>query len=155
VTVLLIYAHATSVFTVAALDVATLTYLWLRRSGWVPVLWLLAVNVVIGVLVIPVLWAIVQQTGRSDLAWIEKPAWPTPGILGIRVDGGENVYSPIARTRRRIITHHTTRGGGGVSSGVLRGRWRQFDPRGAGSRGRAGGGSGVPGKGGGVSGECF
>jgi 4-amino-4-deoxy-L-arabinose transferase-like glycosyltransferase len=71
--VLLIYAHATSVFTVAALDVATLTYLWLRRSGWVPVLRLLAANVVIGVLVIPVLWAIVQQTGRSDLAWIEKP----------------------------------------------------------------------------------
>jgi 4-amino-4-deoxy-L-arabinose transferase-like glycosyltransferase len=75
--VLLIYTHATSVVTVAALDVAMLVYLWLRQRGWVPMCWLVTANIAIAVLAIPELWTILQQTGRSDLDWIEKPTLMT------------------------------------------------------------------------------
>jgi mannosyltransferase len=70
--VLLIYAHATSVFTVAALSGCGGALLLARRGRAALPRFVLA-NAVVAVLAVPQLYAILQQAGRYDLEWIQRP----------------------------------------------------------------------------------
>ncbi|MBL6455012.1 glycosyltransferase family 39 protein [Belnapia sp. T6] len=70
--VLLIYAHATSVFTVAALCLCAGGLLLARRGRWALPRFILA-NAVVAVLSVPQLYAILQQAGRFDMTWVQKP----------------------------------------------------------------------------------
>lgn len=69
----LVYAHATSAFTLAALNLCAGAWLLWARAGWAPLLRLAAVDAVVVVLAIPEIRAILAQAGRYDIAWIEKP----------------------------------------------------------------------------------
>src|SRR6476620_721919 len=69
----LVYAHATSAFTLAALNLCAAFWLLRARAGWAPLLRLAAVDAAVVLLAIPELRAILAQAGRYDIAWIEKP----------------------------------------------------------------------------------
>jgi mannosyltransferase len=71
--VLLIYSHATSVFTVAALSCCSAMLLLTTPKGRAALPRLIAVNLVAAILAVPQLWAIIMQTGRFDVAWIQPP----------------------------------------------------------------------------------
>ena len=86
----LLYLHATSVFTVAALAAcgALLLLRTPRRRAALPVF--LSAHVVIGLLALPQAWAILAQTGRHDLSWI-KP----PDLIGLLNLGNHLVVDPV------------------------------------------------------------
>lgn len=71
--VLLIYSHATSVFTVAALDLCCAGLLLASAPGRRALPRLILANLGVAVLSLPQLWAILVQTGRYDLDWIQPP----------------------------------------------------------------------------------
>lgn len=71
--VLLIYSHATSVFTVAALDLCCAGLLLASAPGRAALPRLVAVNLIVAVLSVPQLIAILAQAGRYDLDWIHPP----------------------------------------------------------------------------------
>ena len=70
--VLLIYGHATSVFTVAALASCGGALLLARPARWALPRFLL-VNAIVAVVSIPELYAILNQAGRHDLDWVHPP----------------------------------------------------------------------------------
>ncbi|GGC67719.1 hypothetical protein GCM10011504_52120 [Siccirubricoccus deserti] len=70
---LLIYAHATSVFTVAALSICGGGMLLTRPAGREALPRFLLANLVVAVLALPELYAIMHQAGRFDLDWISPP----------------------------------------------------------------------------------
>jgi mannosyltransferase len=71
--VALVYAHATSVLILAALNLGCLACMAASRAGWRPVLRLMATNLVMALLAIPELLTILAQAGRNDLSWIAPP----------------------------------------------------------------------------------
>lgn len=71
--VLLIYTHATSVFTVAALDLCCAGLLLASAPGRAALPRLILANLGVAVLSVPQLWAILVQAGRYDLDWIQPP----------------------------------------------------------------------------------
>jgi 4-amino-4-deoxy-L-arabinose transferase-like glycosyltransferase len=74
--VLLIYTHATSVFTLAALNLAAL--LVLKRPA-IPRL--VVANIVVGLVSLPELVTMLTQTGADSIAWIPKP--DLVGVLNV------------------------------------------------------------------------
>ena len=69
--VLLMYSHATSVFTLAALNLCALVaMLPTRRQRLAP--WLLA-NLAVAILAAPALRALLIQAGSPNIAWITRP----------------------------------------------------------------------------------
>ncbi|MFC7541909.1 hypothetical protein ACFQU2_23860 [Siccirubricoccus deserti] len=79
---LLVYTHATSAFTLAALNLVGFGWLLLSRpAGWAAAFRLAAVNVVVVALSVPQILAMIGQQGRFDLAWIPKP--DLVGLFGL------------------------------------------------------------------------
>lgn len=70
---LLIYGHATSVFTVAALSGCGGMLLLLARRGRAALRPFVLANAVVALLAVPQLYAILEQAFRYDLDWIEAP----------------------------------------------------------------------------------
>ena len=70
---MLVYSHATSAFTLAALALGCLVVLQQVRSGWVSILRFAAANAVVVVLSIPEIRAILAQAGRFDMQWVQPP----------------------------------------------------------------------------------
>jgi uncharacterized membrane protein len=84
---LLVYAHATSAFTLAALNLVGFGWLLLWRAGgradWPAAFRLAAVNVGVVALAVPQILAMIGQQGRYDLDWISKPDLVAlSGLLG-------------------------------------------------------------------------
>jgi len=71
--VALIYSHATSVFTVAVLDLSIAALLLSWRNTRPALLRLLAINLPVAILALPQLAAILMQHARDDLEWISAP----------------------------------------------------------------------------------
>jgi mannosyltransferase len=91
---LLVYSHATSVFTVAALASCG-TLLLLRAPRRRAALFtFIAANAAIALLSIPELRAIVAQTGRQDLAWIRPP-----DLIGLLNLGNHLLVDPLTPSR--------------------------------------------------------
>ena len=70
---MLVYSHATSAFTLAALALGCLVVLQQARSGWVSILLFAAANAGVVVLSIPEIRAILAQAGRFDMQWVQPP----------------------------------------------------------------------------------
>ena len=70
---MLVYAHATSAFTLAALGLAGMAALWRVGGGWTSILRFAAVNAVVVVLAIPEIMAMFAQAGRFDMDWVQPP----------------------------------------------------------------------------------
>lgn len=77
----LIYFHATSVFTVAALTLAGFGLLLERPEGRRALPGFLLASLVVAVLSVPQLWAILEQAWRHDLEWIQPPDLVSLGTL--------------------------------------------------------------------------
>jgi mannosyltransferase len=71
--VLLIYGHATSVFTVAALSACGLLLLAGTAAGRKALPGFILANAAVALLSVPQLYAILMQAGRQDLNWIQPP----------------------------------------------------------------------------------
>src|SRR3954453_9228022 len=91
---LLVYSHATSVFTVAAL--AGCGGLLLQRTprGRAALFPFSAANAAVALLTIPELRAIVAQTGRHDLNWIQPP-----DLIGLLNLGNHLLVDPSTPSR--------------------------------------------------------
>src|SRR4051812_14753812 len=70
---LLIYSHATSVFTVATLAGCGGLLLLRTPHKWAALLPFVVANATVALLAVPELRAIAAQTGRHDLDWIQPP----------------------------------------------------------------------------------
>ncbi|MFC7472930.1 glycosyltransferase family 39 protein [Dankookia sp. GCM10030260] len=95
----LVYTHATSAFTLAALNLCAGFWLLRGRAGWPPLLRLAVVDAAVVVLAIPEILAILAQTGRYDIAWIEKP-----DLVALFNLANTLVVDPIFALRFRIAS---------------------------------------------------
>jgi mannosyltransferase len=99
----LVYAHATSAFTLAALNLCAVAWLWQARVGqgawWTPVLLLAAVDAVVVVLSVPEIRAILAQAGRYDIAWIERP-----DLVGLFTLANTLLVDPVTSLRFRTAS---------------------------------------------------
>src|SRR3954470_19891138 len=95
----LVYAHATSAFTLAALNICAGLWLLQARAGWAPLLRLAVVDAVVVVLAIPEIRAILAQAGRYDIAWIEQP-----DLVGLFNLANTLLVDPIFALRFRIAS---------------------------------------------------
>ncbi|MFZ4408472.1 MAG: glycosyltransferase family 39 protein [Paracraurococcus sp.] len=93
----LVYTHATSAFTLAALNLCAAFWLLRAHAGWAPLLRLAAMDAVVVVLAIPEIRAILAQAGRYDIAWIEKP-----DLIGLLNLANTLLVDPIFALRFRI-----------------------------------------------------
>lgn len=95
----LVYAHATSAFTLAALNLCAALWLLQARAGWAPLLRLAAVDAAVVLLAIPEIRAILAQAGRYDIAWIEKP-----DLIGLFNLANTLLVDPIFALRFRLAS---------------------------------------------------
>ncbi len=71
--VLLVYSHATSAFTLAALGLCMAVALTMLPTGHKVFLRLVAVNLLVVALAIPEIRAMLVQSSRFDMQWVESP----------------------------------------------------------------------------------
>ncbi|MBL6455406.1 glycosyltransferase family 39 protein [Belnapia sp. T6] len=71
--VLLVYAHATSAFTLAGLSACCLCGLLLVRAERRAILGFLGVNALAVLLSVPEILVILDQSGRFDIVWVPRP----------------------------------------------------------------------------------
>ena len=127
----LVYAHATSAFTLAALNICAGLWLLQARAGWAPLLRLAVVDAAVVVLAIPEIRAILAQAGRYDIAWIEQP-----DLIGLFNLANTLLVDPIFALRFRIASIVSRRRAGAFRAGAVAGA---AGAAGLGLPGRAGG----------------
>lgn len=97
----LIYLHATSVFTIAACGLLALWLLLARPAARRRVPAFLLANAAIALLAVPELRAILAQSGRHDMAWIDPPG--RVGLLNLATNLMIDPVTPLRAFRASVI----------------------------------------------------